>query len=256
MPPNNSLQATADAPSLSGPCGDSLLLGIVAAQFPRLCLSSGRWPPIVGMRTFTALLAVLLLATAGCTHFVAVKKIDKLHSGDALVFGKIRILRDGEEVTKDSNLVFNQAGHTGWSSARQFLTGDGILCAGLPAGDNYFFHIISAKGAFRPVYRYQFQPDEATLHLPQAGIAYYIGDITIDWTPPKSKTAKTGAFVGGTIGGGPFGGLLAIAMLPYAGGEALLSVQDNRAEAQKLFRERLQSDKELVPALLNLKTHQ
>ena len=42
MSPNNSLQATAAGPSVLWSGGDSLLLGFVEAQFPRLCLSSGR----------------------------------------------------------------------------------------------------------------------------------------------------------------------------------------------------------------------
>ena len=40
--PNKSLQATAADPSVYWPCRDSLLPGFVVAQFPRLCLSSGR----------------------------------------------------------------------------------------------------------------------------------------------------------------------------------------------------------------------
>ena len=39
---NKSLQATAAGLSVLWPCGDSLLPGFVIAQFPRLCLSSGR----------------------------------------------------------------------------------------------------------------------------------------------------------------------------------------------------------------------
>lgn len=208
------------------------------------------------MQMLTAYLVLVMIICAGCTHYATVKKFDDLQTNDALVFGRIRILSNGEDITKYSNLVFNQVGNSSWSNARQLplLPSEGVLSAGLPAGDNYFFHLISRKGVFTAEYRYDFKPDEAILHLPQPGGIYYIGDITVDWTPPKSKSGKTEALVVGTLAGGPLAGVVGALLMPYTGGEAVITVQDNREEVRTLFRQRFQTYKELTPAFLQLKT--
>jgi hypothetical protein len=203
------------------------------------------------MKTLMVHLVLLMLICGGCTRFAAVKTFDDIRPNDALIFGRIQILRDGENVTKYSNVIFSQAGQNSWSSAQQLplsTISDGVFSASLPAGDNYLFHLISVKGLFRAKYRYHFQPDEAILHLPQPGAAYYIGDITIDWTPPKSKSGKTAAFL--------MGGVVGLLLLGYTGGEAVITVQDNREEARTLFQKKFQTNKELIPAFLQLKTSQ
>jgi hypothetical protein len=198
---------------------------------------------------------LLLVAATGCTSVAFINKLDDLRPNDALVFGKIRVLRDGKDVTQ-CNLISNQAGKSGWGTAMQFLgSGDGVICARLPAGDNYLFKIIyrGGIGIFTAEYRYTFDPTLATLHLPQAGGVYYIGDITIDWTPPKSKSGKSEAFLTGALYGGVVGGFISLGTMPCEGGEAVIVVQDNLAENQKLFQERFHTDKKLVPVFLQLK---
>ena len=82
----------------------------------------------------TVLLLISLLLFSGCaSNFAGIKKYNDLRPKDALVFGRIRILINGEDVTKSSNLIFNRGGSSAWSTARYFMTGDGVIVASLPS---------------------------------------------------------------------------------------------------------------------------
>lgn len=208
---------------------------------------------IINNIRFSFLLLISLSLLSGCaSNFAGIKQYSELRPKDALVFGKIRIFMKGEDVTKSSNLIFNKGGSYAWSTARYYMTGDGVICASLPCGDNYFYELISRAGLFASEYRHKFQPTEVTFQVPQQGGAYYIGDIVIDWTPTKTGTSE--AFVTGALYGGLIGGFISIGTMPFEGGEALIMVRNNLVEDQKLFHERLHSDKKLMPAFPQIKT--
>jgi len=77
------------------------------------------------------------------------------------------------------------------------------------------------------------------------------GDITIDWTP-QSRSHETEA----AIAGGIVGNIIFNAIVPYPGGAMSIAVQDNLTEARTLFRQRFQTDTELLPALLQVNSAQ
>jgi hypothetical protein len=197
---------------------------------------------------------ILLLGAAGCTRDLAsIQQMEQLPPQEAFVFGKLRVLINGKDATPYSNLMFKQGRHTIGGTVKQLVTNDGIICAGLPAGDNYFWHLLSNRGPFSKQYEYSFAPTDATLRLPEAGGFYYIGDITIDWTPTKTATDRAAAFISGAIIGGGLGGIVCLGIMPYSSGDAIITVRDNLAEDQKLFQERFHTDKILVPAFLEIK---
>jgi hypothetical protein len=190
---------------------------------------------------------LLLLLCAGCSSFAGkhIQRLAQLPPTEALVFGKLRVLINGKDATPYSNLMFKQGRHAIGGEVKPLGPSDGVICAGLPAGDNYFWRLISNQSPFSKRYEYSFDPTDATLQLPEAGGVYYIGDITIDWTPVKKPSDYVAAFI--------TGGLVGVGLMPYSSGEAVIVVSDNMAEDQKLFQERFHTDKILVPAFLQIK---
>ena len=152
---------------------------------------------------YYALLVVglILIGNTGCVNIGYVKKLNSVGRNEVMVFGKLKVICDGKEV-KTVGLSSNKAGKKGWNGAIQALSVDGIISSRLPVGDSYLYYLINGDHYIKD-YRYQFKPDEATLHLPQAGTCYYVGDIVVDWTPIKSRDGKTGAFIMSSLLYGP-----------------------------------------------------
>jgi len=191
-------------------------------------------------------LSLALIGGTGCTHVATFQKAGNIGSNKAVAFARMKIVKDGEDFSQYSNLIVTAAGHNSYAGAYQHPgIKDGVFCIRLPVGQYHFFHIRACKGLFRPEYGYDFKTNQVTFALPEANRAYYLGDITINWKPKSSNRQMEAAIAGA--------GLVVAALMPKAtSGEMSLDVQDNLAQAQTLFRSQLQTDKELVPALLKV----
>jgi hypothetical protein len=195
------------------------------------------------MKALFVTLATTLLLSCGCANISKTTKVDKIGSKEAVVFARVKILKDGAEFSENSNLVVNQVGHKGWGSARQHPgIKDDLFCARLPVGDYYFFHITAGKGLFT-VYRYAFPPGQTTFAVPEPGRTYYLGDITIDWKPDSRSHETEAAILGGVVGA---------ALTPTPGGTTLVTVRDNLADAQRVFRDKFHTNRDLLPSLIKI----
>jgi hypothetical protein len=203
------------------------------------------------MKTRLLLLTAILLTGTGCSStFCKVKRLDQVRAKQAFVFARFNVIKAGENVSEDTTTWIYPAGKRWPSTPMQYIRmEDGLLCARFAPGDYYIYQLYTEEGgaSLTHAYQYQFQPDEVTFTVPQEGGFYYLGDLTFDWTPPKSKNSADVAM------GFVTGGVLGAISVPYKGGEALCVVRSNLTSAQGQFRQKFQTDKELVPAPVRVK---
>ena len=184
----------------------------------------------------------IILACTGCTSVAKVTKVGQLNPNKVVAFARVTILKDGENVSKYSNLIWNPVGHASWSTAYQHpLIENGLFCASMPAGNYYFWDLRSCKGFWRGDFEYRLKPDFATFALPEPGRAYYLGDLTINWKPKGSRHQAAAAALGGIVGA---------ALMPIPGGEVSITVENNLEEAQRAFRDHFHSEQPLIPAIV------
>ena len=159
-----------------------------------------------GGRRFSAwawfgLVGLASVVLSGCTHFATVKKVGNIGSNEGIAYARVKIVKDGEDFSRYSNLIVDAEGHNSYVGAYQHPgIKDGVYCVCLPVGQYHFFHIRACKGAFRSEYGYDFKTNQVTFAVPEPNRAYYLGDITIDWRPKSSNRQLEAAIVGGIIG--------------------------------------------------------
>lgn len=194
--------------------------------------------PLV-IRALAASLALVHLT--GCIRFVTAKSVDDMAPGESLVIGSVNCVIKGEHQKRWNLLVRNQ--QTGTESQHPAPDDSGVFAAHLPPGTYELRRLIGGNG----LRQHFFGAGEATFQVGEAGDAYYIGELVVDWTPPKGDIATI-------ISAGMVGGAVTAGYVSKVLGKSGVSigVRDEQDAAQRNFAARFRTSMVLTPALLQL----
>ena len=131
------------------------------------------------LNLLTLLLAVVF--TAGCFSN-KLQRVEDLAPNEAGAVARIRIVYNGKDVTKGSEVVFNAPTFGFPKYAYALGEEKGYVFAKLPVGRNSIDVLVHKGG----IVHHNFHPDELTFQLGEGKAVYYLGDMTLDWPGIKS----------------------------------------------------------------------
>jgi hypothetical protein len=113
---------------------------------------------------------------------------------ETIVFGKLTIKSETPIENKKVLIHFNERL---WAKNAVRLDEDGIFYLKMPLGNNFLALVEYLKGGSF----YKNIPDtHISINVPLSDKIYYIGDISLDWTPSKSdKRQNTGGLAGALV---------------------------------------------------------
>ncbi len=175
-------------------------------------------------------LIVATLFLAGC----AAKNLNALEEAapnEAIVVAKIRVIYNGEDVTKMSSVSFPGNPSAVSVMDRVVLDETGYVFIKRPAGEDSIRVVTHRAG----IISHDFDPKELTCQL-SANEITYIGDITFEWTGSSAGTAWTISLLSNNI-------------LKLCG-DITVSVESNFDAAREAFREKFHTDRDMKISLL------
>lgn len=168
----------------------------------------------------------------GCANYfprldnLAVEKPD-----EALVVAKIRVIYNGEDVTKGCSVLFDSK----WSGT---LDESGYIITRLPVGKYTFSHLIHNSGLMQ----HRFKAEELTMQIKGGDTINYVGDITFEWKGMNSAGGVALIAFTGVVGNG----LL-------SGGDLTVVVESHEPQMQAEIKRRFAVERKLTPSYMVVK---
>lgn len=180
-----------------------------------------------------ALAATLVgLFLSGCSS-TKLSRLDDVTSNEAIVVAKFRILYNGQDATKGSNVIFNlYTGRKFLPKYQNILDESGYVVTKLPIGANSIDNLVHKSGFLM----HHFPAGELSFLLTGGGVVNYLGDITIDWHGIDPKEVRKGCVSCGAA----------------EGGTIVVSVHSNVTGAQEVFQKNFTTDRSVTPSLLQV----
>lgn len=195
---------------------------------------------ICSRRAIGVFLLLTIVSSCGTRRFTGIENVG---SGEAVAFGRIKILHNGKDVTEGANVIID-APSTGIVRWQYQLDRDGVIVAQLPTGNHSVTHIIVESG----LSQHRFETGELSFDLPEGRKVYYLGDVTMDWRG-AGAAASVPLMVAGAVTGGVMGAALGSTITQ---GGIVVSVDDQQESASATFHQRFPTEGAVVSSPLRV----
>ena len=175
---------------------------------------------------------VMLMACAGCA--VGPAQNLNVQPNEAAVIGKISIIYNGDDVTENAQVLFNE--HV-WGSYAYLVPKDGWIVTKLPLGQNNLDRLVFAR-FLRGVYHHDFTSQQTGFTLTDNQHVNYIGHIVVNWNGTGFKPSQLFGLVGAVIDE------------MSSDGQLQLAVKNEQPEAVRKVKEQYGIDAPLVASLV------